>query len=66
MSKNDITGDALKSRPDSKAYEENFLILKRECGLCHQYKVPFGADAMTWLEGKPVCVECGGDFGEFK
>ena len=41
MSKNDITGDNLKSRPNSKAFDENFdTIFKakkgcKECGFIH-------------------------------
>jgi hypothetical protein len=62
MSKNDITGDNLKSRANNKAFEDNFdrIFRMRECGLCGEKKIPYGVDAMTWIDGKPVCVECGG------
>jgi tRNA(Ile2) C34 agmatinyltransferase TiaS len=65
MSKNDITGDALRSRTNSKAFDENFdkifryanLVLKRAefCDRCTVRRLSIG-DGTCWR-----CPNCGSE-----
>jgi len=58
MSRNDITGDNLQSRPNSKAFDENFdKIFGKKCPVCNgRGSVMEGAYPFEHYEQCPMCL----------